>query len=125
MMRNKRKKLVDGSKIANKPCLVDGIRFHSRKEARRYRELMLLQKAGLISNLILQPKYKLAVGNRPILLKSDRYKNGRQVTAIMDFAYIDEGGQEVVEDVKGIDTPISRLKRAIVEAQYGVVVRIV
>jgi hypothetical protein len=75
------------SKYGNKPCVVDGIKFASKAEARRYGELLLLEKSGEISDLKLQPRYTFEV-------------NGVHVghyTA--DFSYATAGGN-VVEDVK-------------------------
>lgn len=59
-----------------------------------------------------------------MLLKSEGYPNGRRVTYRADFAYV-EDGVRVVEDVKGTDTRVSALKRAVLEAEYGIVVRVV
>ena len=73
----------------------------------------------------MQPKFPLRCGDTPIKIRSGRYPNGRQVNYYGDFAYRDKAGKRRVEDVKGADTPISRLKRAMVEAQYGVQVEIV
>ncbi len=53
---------------------VDGIKFASKKEARRYGELLLLQRAGEISNLELQVPFLLTCNNNPLLYRSERYK---------------------------------------------------
>jgi len=111
------------NKYRAKPEIVDGIRFASKREAKRYRELKLLEAAGLITELELQPKFKLGTDDAPILMRSERYPNGRRAVYLGDFRYRDDAlrdGEIVIEDVKGIDTPLSRLKRAIVEAQYNV-----
>jgi len=85
-----------------------------------------MQEAGEIISLEVQPKFPLRVNGQPIKIRSDRYPGGRAVSYYADFSYYDERlGERVVEDVKGQDTPMSRLKRAIVEAQYGVPVKIV
>jgi len=100
---------------------VDGIRFASKKEARRYSDLMLLWKVEKIAGLELQPRYLLGTDKNPVLQRSSRYPNGRRVSYLADFRYYDrESSSEVVEDVKGMDTPLSKLKRAVVEAQYGI-----
>lgn len=92
------------------PTFVGDIRFDSKAEAARYRELLLLFKAGQIRNLELQPKFTIAL-------------NGRKVfTYRADFSYF-EGQSRVIEDVKGFRTPVYRLKKKIVEAQLGVVIR--
>lgn len=118
------------AKKANKyhaeKVVVDGHTFDSKLEAARYGELKLLQHAGVISTLELQPKFKLACGERPVLIKSKGYPNGRQATYRADFRYHDnERDRQVVEDAKGHDTPGSRLRRAIVEAQFNVEIVII
>jgi len=107
------------SKYGAKKVLVDGIRFDSKREAARYQFLKARQDAGEISNLELQPSFKLKCGERPILLKSKGYPNGRQATYFADFAYwcpVEE--KRVIEDSKGMKTDIYKLKKAIVEAQF-------
>ena len=84
---------------------VDGIMFDSKREAARYMELMLLQKAGEISRLELQPKYDCVVNGHKIC----NYK--------ADFRYFNANGS-VVEDVKGMKTPVYRLKKKLVEALF-------
>lgn len=84
---------------------VDGIMFASKKEARRYQDLKLLHKAGLISQLKLQPVYPFILNEKVIF----KY--------IADFEYI-QGKNVVVEDVKGMKTPMYRLKKKLIEAMY-------
>ena len=84
---------------------VDGIMFASKKEARRYQDLKLLHKAGIISQLKLQPVYPFILNEKVIF----KY--------IADFEYI-EGKNVVVEDVKGMKTPMYRLKKKLIEAMY-------
>ena len=85
--------------------VVDGITFHSGAEARRYQQLKLLERAGHIRQIELQPVYKIEIGGKHVC------------KVILDFRYFD-GEQRVVEDVKGRDTAVSRLKRKLVEASY-------
>jgi hypothetical protein len=101
---------------------VDGIKFPSKKEAARYTQLRLLERAGNIRKLELQPRFALiADGGQPVKYPVKNSENGRQAYALMDFKYFDiENRRWIVEDVKGKDTPLSKLKRAMVEAQYGV-----
>lgn len=114
------------AKYANQKTTVDGILFDSKKEATRYTELKLLQRAKQIRGLIMQPRFPLECGQTPIKIRSEGFPNGRQSTYIADFQYYDiQAKQRVVEDVKGMDTPTSRLKRAIVEAQYGILITII
>jgi hypothetical protein len=85
--------------------VVDGVTFASKAEARRYGELRLMERAGDISRLELQPKFPVRV-------------NGVLVcTYVADFAYF-TASQRVVEDVKGVKTPVYRLKKKLVEAAY-------
>ena len=115
-------------------------KFDSKKEARRWQELKLLEKAGKISKLERQVKFVLyAYGQRPlgagretpIRIRSKGYPNGRQATYTADFQYI-EDGQVVLEDCKSARfkngkstaTEASRLRMAIVEAMLGTEIRI-
>lgn len=86
---------------------IDGIIFDSRKESRRYSELRLLEKAGVIKDLKCQPKIDITVNHKHIC------------NYIADFQYINEWGELVIEDVKGMKTPVYRLKKKLVEAIYG------
>jgi dsDNA-binding SOS-regulon protein len=91
---------------------LDGITFHSKKEAARYAQLKMLEKAGKIQGLCLQPEYVLYAGDGDTKLGVYR----------ADFEYA-ENGQHIVEDVKGFKTPLYRWKKKHVEAQYGIQVR--
>ncbi len=95
------------SKYNNKRTLVDGIVFDSKKEANRYLELKLLERSGHISDLGLQPKFPHMV-------------NGiKTFTYIADFKYLERGRTvKTVEDVKGFKTPMYKLKKRIIEADY-------
>ena len=96
------------SKYRNVPVTIDNIRFHSSGEGKRYLALRLLERAGEIYNLELQPKYPLIVNG----IKCGSY--------IGDFRYMDmRNGCVVLEDWKGgPSTPVYRLKKRIVEAIY-------
>jgi hypothetical protein len=85
---------------------LDGIRFASRAEARRYQELKLLVAAGEINSLVVHPQYPL--------FPEDKRRKLRAVVYEADFMYIEEAtGTKVVEDVKGVRTAVYRLKRNI------------
>lgn len=84
---------------------VDGIVFASKREARRYNELKILVRSKTISDLKLQPKFPI------------EYRGQKICDVIGDFEYI-EGGNWICEDVKGFDTPVSKLKRKMVKAFY-------
>lgn len=100
------------TKYRAKPTIVDGIRFASQHEANRYGQLVILQKAGAIKRLELQPRYPLHVVNTTT---GEITKIGHYVA---DFRYI-EKGEWVIEDAKGFKTPMYRLKKRLFEAQYG------
>ena len=103
---------------------VDGITFDSAKEARRYGELKLLERAGEITHLECQPEFRIIINGEQVrALPDKRGRQGRPIKVKLDFAYF-EAGKRVVEDTKGMDTPLSRLKRALVAHIYGVHVRI-
>ena len=93
-----------------RPTTVDGIRFASQKEARRYQELRLLERAGEITQLELQPRYRLDAAGGEFI---GEYR--------ADFRYLSVG-VEVVEDVKGVRTSLYRWKKRHVEAQYGIAI---
>ena len=92
--------------------MVDGIRFDSKKEANRYCELKLLEKGGIISNLALQVPYTL--------VESTKY--GRAIKYVADFVY-KENGNTIVEDVKGVKTPVYKIKKRLMAEKYGIVIK--
>ena len=96
-------------KYGNKKTIVDGFKFDSMREAARYGSLKILKAAGLISNLRLQVSYTIMINE----IKVCRY--------VADFVYI-ERGREVVEDVKGMKTPIYNLKKKLMKAVLGITI---
>ena len=97
------------SKFGNKKVTVDGILFDSEMEARRYGQLKLLEKAGLIKDLITHPPY-------PLL---DKTKDERALVYEADFLYFDvEKGKNIVEDVKGMRTEKYIIKRKLFRRLY-------
>lgn len=87
------------SKYKNEKTTVNGIQFDSCKEAERYQQLMLLLKAGKITQLKLQHSFTL----QGAFKKPDGEKI-RAITYIADFTYYDEQGNFTIEDVKGYKT---------------------
>lgn len=95
------------------PTVIDGIRFDSKREASRWRELCMLQLAGDISELERQVKVPLEGADGPILTDG----GNQQRSYVADFRYFDRKlGVWVYEDAKGHPTDIYKLKRAIVAA---------
>lgn len=121
-------------KYHNQPCEVDGIKFDSQKEARRYRELMALLRAGKIRDLKLQPQFTLQ--------ESYKTLEGKRVQAIRyvaDFSYElmplywteyesqcpDDAWIKVVEDVKSkaTKTRVYEMKRKLMLDRFGIEIR--
>lgn len=98
-------------KYKNVKITVDGITFDSKAEYSRYNTLKIQLQAGLIQNLTLQPKFDFTLQNRKKKL----------FTYIADFSYVDtQTGKTIIEDVKGVKTPVYRLKKKLIEALHGI-----
>lgn len=125
----------NGTKYNAQKVVYDGITFDSKREAKRYQVLKLLERSGEISNLRLQVEYELI----PNQYKTEeRYgKNGRRLKDkqvllerkccyVADFVYTDNRtGETVVEDTKSeaTRTPEYIIKRKLMLAKYGIRVR--
>jgi gp72 family protein len=99
------------SKYRAKKTEIDGIKFDSKKEAKRYIALRELEKKGNIEKLMLQPRFLLQEGFR---------KNGkayRKIEYVADFMY-EQDGKLIIEDVKGIKTDVYKLKQKLFEKKY-------
>lgn len=99
------------SKFRNVVTIVDGIKFHSKREAKRWAELKLLERSGQIGELRRQVPFILEIKG----IKIETYR--------ADFVY-NEGGREVVEDSKGMITKDFRRKFKWMKAVHGVEVRL-
>ena len=95
------------SKYKNVKTEIDGITFDSIKEAKRYQELKLLVRAGIIKVLVLQKPFPIVVNG----VKICTYK--------CDFSYYGQDGRETVEDVKGVRTAVFSIKAKLMIAVYG------
>lgn len=103
------------SKYHARKTVLDGITFDSKKEANRYAELKLMERAGLIKGLQRQVRFEL------IPAFDCDGKHYRPTAYIADFVYIDaKTGAEVVEDCKGFRTDVYRLKAKMFARKYGV-----
>lgn len=105
-------------KYGNRKTVVDGITFDSAREARRWQELRLLERAGQITDLARQVPYLLVPKQR-----RDDGKAEREVKYVADFWYRDRRGREVVEDSKGMRTRDYVLKRKLMLQVHGITVR--
>jgi len=101
----------------------DGIRFDSKREYLRYRDLKLLEKAGEIRHLEVHPKFPITIGGVSIMVSSNQHnKWDRHLTYEADFRYSRREPPwwpVVIEDVKmqsGHRTGIYKLKRALMRA---------
>lgn len=102
------------SKYHSKKVTVDGVEFDSRKEAHRYTELLLLERAGAIQGLQRQVKFEL--------IPSQRYDGKvieRTCHYVADFVY-QENGNTVVEDTKGFRTKDYIIKRKLMLYLCGI-----
>jgi len=116
--------MIDGSdlqpkkkhKYNAKAAELDGYKFSSKKEARRFAELQLLQRANKITDLELQPRFMLHV-------------NGQLVCDyVADFQYLEQG-KTIIEDVKGYKGGsawrIFRIKQKLMKAVHGIDVQVI
>ena len=103
-------------KYHNKKTVADGIKFDARLEAERYAQLKMMERAGAIRDLELQPEYELIPS-----FKKDG-KTWRRTVYKADFRYIlAEGDRIIIEDVKGstaVITDVFRLKQKLFEYRY-------
>lgn len=118
------------SKYHSIATFIDGIEFDSRKEARRYQELKLLEKAGRISNLEMQVPFELIPAQYEECdevytkgaHKGERKRGAcieKAVTYKADFMYI-EDGKIVAEDTKGFKTKDYIIKRKLMLYVHGI-----
>ena len=99
------------NKYGNKRTTIDGITFASKREATRWCDLKLMERAGLIRGLERQVPLE-------IVPKTDKYRARYYVA---DFVYTDTAtGEKVYEDCKGYANQIYQLKRALVYWKYGI-----
>jgi hypothetical protein len=101
------------SKYKAKKTTVDGITFDSKAEAKRYQELKLIERAGQIKNLSLQPRFMLQGGFKNI----HTGKKERAIEYVADFQY-EDNNVIIVEDCKGFKTSDYKIKRKLFIYQY-------
>ena len=100
------------SKYGNKTIEFEGIKFDSIAEYRRYADLLLLEKAGEITDLQVHPRFLL----QEAFTRPDGGREAK-ITYEGDFQYNDHG-KVVVEDVKGCRTEVFKIKRKLFLARY-------
>ena len=111
-------KLCNNSKYHNKKVIYKGIKFDSKKEMQRYKELELLESTDYICNLELQKKFLLQEG-----YTNAKGKKIRPIYYIADFYYFDLLKDKwVVEDTKGVRTEVYKLKKKLFEYIYNLTI---
>lgn len=102
------------SKYHNRKITIDGKTFDSLKEGRRYQELRLMERAGVIKDLKTQVPFQLIPAQRDEAGKVIE----KSVSYYADFTYW-ENGRFVVEDTKGARTDVYKLKRKLMLQVHG------
>ena len=87
-------------------CEDDGIKFASKKEAKRYQQLKLLQDAGEVLFFLRQVPFHLQAG----------------IKYVCDYLVFWTNGEITIEDVKGVKTDMYILKKKQVEATYPITI---
>lgn len=113
-----RKQRTSAPKYKNQAVTIDGIRFASHAEGVRYQQLKHWQEQGIISNLELQPAYKIA---DPVILDGKKQR-ARFYRADFRYTRVDTG-EQVVEDVKGFKTDMYKAKRHLVKQLFGIEIK--
>lgn len=121
------------SKYHAKKVVVNGKEFDSVKEGNRYKELTLLERAGVISDLKCQVPFELIPTQYEIVIeytpKTHKEKQVQKVVEkpcsyLADFVYSDKNGNIVVEDVKGYKKgtayTVFTIKRKLMLQKYGI-----
>ena len=109
---------LSGRKYRNKKITVDGQTFDSRREAQRWSELRLLERAGEIHGLQRQVPFTLIPSQR-----RDGKVIERPCVYKADFVYTQQDGTEVVEDVKGLRVKEYIIKRKLMLWEYGIEIK--
>ena len=109
--------VIHKEKYQRRKTQADGIMFDSAKEAKRYKELKLLEQAGVISDLELQKKF---------ILIPTQQRNGkiieRSCTYTADFCYM-QNGEYIVEDCKGMRTEVYKIKKKLMLFIHGIIIK--
>lgn len=116
------------AKYGNRKAYAEGQEFDSKKEACRYAELRMLEKAEVITDLQKQVKYVLIPTQREpdtVGIRGGVHKGKlleKECSYIADFVY-KQNGKTVVEDTKGFRTPDYKIKRKLMLYMHGIRIR--
>ena len=116
------------NKYKNQKVTLDGITFDSKREAKRYCELKMLEKAGEITHLQRQVKFLLIPSQYEMVVdakgKSKQKCIERECTYVADFQYQDaHTGDLIVEDTKGMRTKDYIIKRKLMLSKYNIKIK--
>ena len=98
---------------------IDGITFDSKAESRRYSELKLLERVGDIKDLELQPQFQIAINGVKVCTYKSDFQYFEKLTQTDD----ETAWVNIVEDVKGMKTPVYRLKKKLMKAVHNIEIR--
>lgn len=104
-----------GNKYRAIKTTIDGIVFDSKKEAARYRELKLEERAGLVKDIKVHERFKLKIGDVDLGAYEADFVYKRKLKG---YSY--DVWDEVVEDCKGFRTTVYKLKKKLMLAIYGI-----
>lgn len=120
------KQAKPGNKYAAQKRESDGLKFDSKAEEKRYYELKILERTGVISELEVHPIYPLMGGGFRLTGRRGLTSKNRTRVYTADFRYLNnETGFEIIEDVKGLITTDADLRIAIFEMFYDTPVHII
>jgi|HigsolmetaGSP11D_1036233.scaffolds.fasta_scaffold28755_3 Protein of unknown function (DUF1064). len=106
-------------KYGAKKTRIDGITFDSLAEANYYHELKLLQRAGIVTDFELQPKFELI----PSYTHPETGRKIRATYYIADFRVTYADGRQEIIDVKGVRTEAYKLKKRLFEYKYNIPIK--
>ena len=115
------------NKYGNKSLVVNGIKYDSKKELRVLNDIVSMEKGGLVRDVVFKTTYTFEVNGEPIRYISDKVnkdgsrKLGRILTWTDDVSFYDcELGYRRIIDVKGFQTDVFKMKRALMKAVNGI-----
>lgn len=112
------------NKYKNTKVVINGVKYDSKFEASELLKLKKYQEYGLIKDLIFKPKYEFIVNGEPI--KYVGKKRSNKLTYTADAKYYDNKlRQTVVVDIKGFETAVFKIKRALMKSINGIEVQLI
>lgn len=118
--RGRKSESVRKYKYNAHPQVIDGRKFASKKEARRYLELKAMQAAGEIGNLKCQVKFELIERQ----VDDDGKFLFHPINYFADFTYYDKNGNYIVEDTKGVKTEVFRIKEKLMFREHRIKIKV-